>query len=225
MMAVYKCIILTLASFTYCYAVLDSETFQNTVLDKLETLDNKIALQKVVIDNQQSILHSLLTGSFQAYDERKVDGIDRKERFLLDGNEGPVAFTAAINARVVEHVGLNETVKFDTVITNVGNGFDNTTGVFTAPLPGIYMFSCSLLDHMDGVHGNVKLHAEIVQNDKVIGRVFAHAGDNYRDQGAQTVFVRVNQGDRIFIRSVDNKDLGIGGELYSTFSGFLMSQL
>ena len=151
--------------------------------------------------------------------------LNRKERFLLDGNEGPVAFTAALSARVVEHVGLNETIQFDTVLTNIGNGFDNTTGVFTAPVSGIYMFTCSLIDHMEGVHGTAKLHAEIVQNDKVLGRIFAHATDTYRDQGSQTVFAQVNQGDRIFIRSVDNKDLGLGGELYSTFSGYLMTQI
>uniref|UniRef100_K1PLR7 Complement C1q-like protein 4 n=1 Tax=Magallana gigas TaxID=29159 RepID=K1PLR7_MAGGI len=35
----------------------------------------------------------------------------------------------------------NAVVIFDHVITNVGGGYDNTTGVFTVPTPGLYVFS------------------------------------------------------------------------------------
>lgn len=87
------------------------------------------------------------------------------------------------------------------------------------------MFSCSLLDHIEGPHGHDMLHADIVQNDKVLGRVFAHADTTYRDQGAQTVITKVNMGDRIFIRNIHNKDVGIGGQMFSTFSGYMLMQM
>jgi hypothetical protein len=136
-------------------------------------------------------------------------------------DEGPVAFTAAIKPLLVDHVKHMDTIKFETVITDIGGGYNNQTGVFVAPQTGIYMFSCSLMDHV--APSGVMLHAEIVHNQRVLGRIFAHAeGTTYRDQGAQTVFTHVNQGDQIFVRSIDNPDLGLGGELYSTFSGFLL---
>ena len=146
----------------------------------------------------------------------------RLQRFIMD-DEGPVAFTAAIKPLVVNHLKHMDTIKFETVITNIGGGYNNQSGVFVAPTTGIYIFSCSLMDHISDSAGGVMVHAEIVQNQRVLGRIFAHAEANsYRDQGAQTVFTHVNQGDQIWIRTIDNPDLGLGGELYSTFSGYLL---
>jgi hypothetical protein len=136
-------------------------------------------------------------------------------------NEGPVAFTAAIKPTVVYHLKHMDTIKFETVITDIGGGYNNQSGLFVAPVSGIYVFSCSLMDH-DASQG-VMVHAEIIHNQRVLGRIFAHAeGGSYRDQGAQTVFTHVNQGDQIWVRTIDNPDLALGAELYSTFSGYLL---
>ncbi|XP_053393005.1 complement C1q-like protein 4 [Mercenaria mercenaria] len=215
--------IILLACCTSCYAALDLETFRNLVLDRQKNLEGRVAEQNDLITSQQSVIVALLKTVLTQ--EEYKDIIKRQSRFVLDSGEGPVAFTAAISPKAVDHVGANATITFETVITNIGGGYNNITGVFVAPLSGLYMFSCSLLDAVEGKHGTDKLHAEIVQNDKVLARVFAHADNHNRDQGAQTIFVQVNQGDRIFIRSVDNDDLGLGGDLYSTFSGYLLMQL
>lgn len=82
------------------------------------------------------------------------------------------------------------------------------------------------MDHYgDGqipIHGGLMVRGEIVHNTKVVGRVFARAEHDHRDQGAQTVFIYAVEGDQVFVRCVDNADLGLGGELYSTFSGYLL---
>lgn len=70
------------------------------------------------------------------------------------------------------------------------------------------------------------VHAEIVKNHEVLARVFAHAESNlYRDQGANTVIVQLQTGDQIFVRTVDNDDLGLGGQRYTSFSGVLLWEL
>merc|ERR1711860_83585 len=38
-------------------------------------------------------------------------------------------------------VGLGQTITFDTVIANIGNSMDASTGIFTAKRRGLYMFS------------------------------------------------------------------------------------
>ena len=104
-------------------------------------------------------------------------------------------------------------------------GYNNATGIFTAPLSGIYFFSCSVLDHTTGGnHGDFMLHAEMVKNGVVMARVFAHATSVYRDQGAQTIIVQVDKGDEIWVKGIDNNNLGLGGELYTTFSGYMLWQ-
>ena len=78
--------------------------------------------------------------------------LEKSKRLLLD--EGPVAFTAAIEKRTVSHVQINDIIVFPKVITSIGGGYSNLTGVFVAPVTGIYMFSCSLLDEL-GQHYDV----------------------------------------------------------------------
>ena len=47
----------------------------------------------------------------------------------------------------------------------------------------------------------------------------------FSDQGAQTVIVEARQGDQVFVRVVDNQNLSLGGELYSSFSGYLLAPM
>lgn len=144
-------------------------------------------------------------------------------RFLLA--EEPIAFTAGVNPVTVNHLHNGDIIKFETTITDVGAGYNNQTGIFVVPITGIYLISSSLMDH-DGSDvsstGKVMVRGEIVHNQKVVGRILGRGEPEHRDQGANTVFVVANEGDQIFIRVVDNNDVGLGGELYSTFSGFLM---
>jgi len=55
-------------------------------------------------------------------------------------DSGVVAFSAQILPIVIEHVHHNDVVKFDRVLTNIGSGYRNTTGVFVVPISGLYMF-------------------------------------------------------------------------------------
>ena len=42
------------------------------------------------------------------------------------------------------------TVVFDTVMLNQGSHYDNSTGIFTAPIAGLYSFSFNVLSDNDG---------------------------------------------------------------------------
>ncbi|KAL4238061.1 C1q and tumor necrosis factor protein 4 [Mactra antiquata] len=195
-----------------------------SIIKRLEYLENR----EVQLENEISELRSQGT-KCQMNDDDTNNIIDsqRSKRFLMDITEGAVAFTAAISPIEIDHVKPLEIIKFDTTITDIGGGYNNQTGVFVAPISGIYAFSCSLLDHV-GTHGGpngAMVHAEIIHNQRLLGRIFAHAETTYRDQGAQTVVTAVTQGDQVYVRTRDNPDLGLGGEFYSTFTGFLLQLL
>lgn len=50
----------------------------------------------------------------------------------------------AFHARCGETLASQGTIIFDSVWINVGNGYSQTTGIFTAPVPGVYMFLVSV---------------------------------------------------------------------------------
>lgn len=51
-----------------------------------------------------------------------------------------ISFSVALNSSQVITPRAKETIKYATVLTNDGNGFDVKTGVFTFPVAGTYMF-------------------------------------------------------------------------------------
>ena len=58
--------------------------------------------------------------------------------------ERPVAFTA-VNVTDQADVGINQNILFEQVVLNEGNAFHPHTGVFTAPVSGIYCFQAMVM--------------------------------------------------------------------------------
>lgn len=146
---------------------------------------------------------------------------DRK-RFLVDDG-GSVAFSTVLSPLVIEHAHDGDVIKFDTELIDSGGTYVTTTGVFTAPVPGIYMFTSSIFDHfLKGGHGDVLVHGEIVKNGNTLVRIYARAETGYRDQGANTVIINADLGDTFWVRVTKNDDLGLGGAKYTSFSGVLL---
>ena len=50
-----------------------------------------------------------------------------------------VSFSVNVKAKELK-LGVGQTVIYDEVLTNEGNGYDDRTGVFTCPLAGTYIF-------------------------------------------------------------------------------------
>ncbi|XP_027026571.1 complement C1q-like protein 4 isoform X1 [Tachysurus fulvidraco] len=71
-----------------------------------------------------------------------------------------IAFYAGLRK---QHEG-SEVLKFDDVVTNVGNYYEPTTGKFTCPLPGIYYFTYHVL--MRGGDGT-SMWADLKKNGQV----------------------------------------------------------
>lgn len=81
-----------------------------------------------------------------------------------------IAFYAGLRK---QHEG-SEILKFDDVVTNVGNYYEPSTGKFTCPLPGIYFFTYHVL--MRGGDGT-SMWADLKKNGLVSKRMceYVHA--------------------------------------------------
>ena len=129
-----------------------------------------------------------------------------------------MAFFAAKQAHQ-DGLGINQNIKFDNVRLNLGNGYHPGHGLFIAPKAGLYLFSSSLLTHHVNI---VEIEAAITVNGNSVAKVYGHGDSGRHDQGSQTVLIRLNINDEVYVRNIDIANGYVYGDSYSTFSGVLL---
>lgn len=115
-------------------------------------------------------------------------------------------------------LGVGQTVKYDAVLTNDGNGYDDRAGVFTCPVAGTYryMFVVDSLSTPDIIlHLNVK--------KITVGRLHVshlHKENTYV-QISRTVIVKLKTGDQVKVVN-GHKIRYMHHHMYSGFTGALL---
>ena len=138
------------------------------------------------------------------------------QRIRQATTEVPVAFFATLSSDI-QHVGQNQLIVFDRVVTNVGNAYNPHVGVFTAPVTGIYGFSVSLIDYMG--HTN---EYKFYKNNDAISRIFLHAPDaGHHESTSQTIVLQLSKGDDVTLRNMYG-DESLRGDNYCSFAGFVV---
>lgn len=112
--------------------------------------------------------------------------------------------TVAVTAGLSIDTKINGKLKFDNIITNIGDAYSARSGEFIAPVSGIYIFtvtSCSLPENWDWFR--------ILQDGVEIGRVLSGQPSSYSDcnTGVATTYVR--SGSAIWVER-------IGGTTHAT---------
>nr|XP_022291258.1 uncharacterized protein LOC111102700 isoform X2 [Crassostrea virginica] len=129
-----------------------------------------------------------------------------------------IGFTAGITSS--SSSWNSGTLVFPVVITNVGNGYNPTDGVFTAPMAGVYVFFVNVQSH-----GTQNIRVDIVLNGatKVRAMAYSTGGHGYIEAGPNLAVLSLQTGDRVWIKH--NSGQGYYTESagpITTFSGFLI---
>uniref|UniRef100_A0A3Q3BI14 Complement component 1, q subcomponent-like 3a n=1 Tax=Kryptolebias marmoratus TaxID=37003 RepID=A0A3Q3BI14_KRYMA len=148
------------------------------------------------------------------------------------GEKGPSAAAGAISAatystvpKIAFYAGLKkqhegyEVLKFDDVVTNLGNHYDPTTGKFTCSIPGIYFFTYHVL--MRGGDGT-SMWADLCKNNQVRASAIAQDADQNYDYASNSAVLHLEPGDEVYIKLDGGKAHGGNNNKYSTFSGFII---
>jgi hypothetical protein len=97
-----------------------------------------------------------------------------------------------------DHPSKHHTSVFDTVETNAGNGYNKFSGMFTAPISGLYAVTCSIIMKGSGAYASYK----IIKNAEIVGAFFVDAeySGEFRSS-SMTVIVSLQVGDVLFVRT------------------------
>ncbi|XP_072350009.1 complement C1q-like protein 2 [Scyliorhinus torazame] len=139
---------------------------------------------------------------------------------------GTGAFSTALHSpKIAFYAGLKkphegyEILKFDDVVTNVGNHYEASTGKFTCTVPGIYFFTYHVL--MRGGDGT-SMWADLCKNGQVRASAIAQDADQNYDYASNSVILHLDVGDEVYVKLDGGKVHGGNNNKYSTFSGFII---
>ena len=130
-----------------------------------------------------------------------------------------VGFLVSLSRQQLQ-VEKDGVLKFDRVITNLGNAYNSQTGTFKCQIPGTYMFDLNLISDIGSyVEASITLNG-VSKVTAISDHRDVHAG---RDQGSAAAILVLRKGDIISVKidwPVESQT--VHGEGKTTFSGYLL---
>ena len=125
-----------------------------------------------------------------------------------------MAFTASVVSSNTSWT--SGTLIFNQVISNVGNGYDPKTGVFTAPRAGTYIFYAAAVEY-----GTQYLRLDIVINNVAKVRLLGYSSASYQT-GTNMVAQYLRRGDDVRVIHSYGKGYYSNTVPMTTFTGFMI---
>ncbi|KAL3048565.1 hypothetical protein OYC64_007173 [Pagothenia borchgrevinki] len=139
----------------------------------------------------------------------------------LSAGPSPVAFSASlVSGPEWTHQGpfpSSTTLLFRKVTTNLGNAYDPSIGVFTAPLKGLYYVRFT-----GSVGSSGSMNAVLMKNDEYMFEVYDTRGTHGSASNGMALELQV--GDRLYVTLWEGQSVFDQSRI-STFSGFLLQHL
>lgn len=108
-------------------------------------------------------------------------------------NPRKVYFSSTVNKDINKRWTSREKIIFTKVLTNIGAGYNATTGIFTAPRNGGYLSMCFLDPHSNEIKASVVVNG----TPKVRFPAIARSGPNCYGAAGNAVILQLTKGDRV----------------------------
>ncbi|XP_032444011.1 multimerin-2-like [Xiphophorus hellerii] len=145
----------------------------------------------------------------------------RVEALRREGEAKRLAFSAALlESGSGNHGPFNThtTMVFRHVTTNIGNAYSPSTGLFTAPVRGVYHFEFHIYGHGSSTNPTA---AMLVKNGVQIFATYEKQSEGGQ-KTSNGVTLLLNIGDVVFMRLLANSWVHDNQEHHTTFSGHLL---
>ncbi|XP_013406647.1 complement C1q-like protein 3 [Lingula anatina] len=129
-----------------------------------------------------------------------------------------IAFTAKLTKHHPDTTTLH-TVRYDTVVTNFGDGFNKYTGIFSVPMAGTYFFIFHGL-----TNSNKSSHMELVKNGEQITSGYGNSaqGSGKFATISNSAILEVRRGDKMWVQASGGGVYGYQKAPHASFSGYLI---
>ena len=134
-----------------------------------------------------------------------------------------IAFYAVSSANPIQ-TAAGGTLVLNHAVTNVGNAYNTLSGIFTAPVPGLYHFLATFLSYHFG--SNQYAYAAIYVDGARMAKGMSDTRHGYADQTTISTIVHLTAGQQVYVKN----DSGVAKDYrgnsvtdpYTTFSGLLL---
>uniref|UniRef100_K1QZD0 Complement C1q-like protein 2 n=1 Tax=Magallana gigas TaxID=29159 RepID=K1QZD0_MAGGI len=197
--------------FTNSFEELKAKIVQN----KLNLTNNKVLIQN--LDDSQSDIRETFT-------EILNRTVTKLETQLKTSEYEQLKLSSAVASLEVANMNLSRlnygnTLVFPVVIYSEGTGYNPSTGIFTAPTAGTYVFYVSVQSaHLKYIHLDIVLNGSI----KVRAMAWYGSGSsiNIYQTGTNLVILHLQTGDRVWVKRGGGTGYYSTGAHQTTFSGF-----
>lgn len=115
----------------------------------------------------------------------------------------------------------DELIIYKHVLTNLGNGYNVQTGIFTVPCSGVYSLSVTL--YAGSSVGNMSTCASLqVNNNNTVSVLREVKKRDLEDSSTLVAAVRLEAGDQVAASLPAGCVICSHGGLFNTFTGFLL---
>ncbi|XP_071218969.1 complement C1q tumor necrosis factor-related protein 3-like [Salvelinus alpinus] len=132
-----------------------------------------------------------------------------------------VAFAASIsNVGHIDPFNTEITLTYKNVYTNIGSAYNPSTGIFTAPVRGVYYFSFSGHNRSSRPMG-----LRLMNNGEQMIIVYNHVSGNRHETATNGISLQLNVGDHVYMQLWANTWIFDNSNNHSTFIGHLLFRL
>ncbi|KAK3586858.1 hypothetical protein CHS0354_034896 [Potamilus streckersoni] len=165
----------------------DTEMHRNETTTRVTEPSNK-SRQQILNDNES------IFGTRYLLDAKR----ETKTKIKKDNQVGKVAFYATVSVWEPSNLGQQHPIVFDHVVTNIGSAYHGNTGIFIAPVNGIYFFSVTAMSSPQHAQ-----YFELVKDGVAVNDILADAtGANHFASVTRAFVLDVGQGSEIWVQTV-----------------------
>ncbi|XP_037614187.1 complement C1q-like protein 4 [Sebastes umbrosus] len=178
---------------------------------KLNATVDEVARQKAEVDRLKKENEGLKT---------RLDATEEEIDKLKQSKAAPqIAFSASLAnvGEIYRGPCTDKALIFKRVFSNTGNGYDQNTGIFTAPVNGLYFFSFSTYGYNTHVMGAILMKDGVRQIS-----TYDNPSADGSDSSSNAVVLQLAAGDKVYMELWDNGRVFDNLNGQTTFSGFLV---